>query len=142
MTRARHPSPADRFRRIALGMDGAVEGAHMGHPDFRANGKIFATLHPDLQTGMVKLTRLRTIRERALLTQQELAALAGVHYVQISRVRARSHTGAPVRTGTRDRPPHGVHAAGFGKVDLCIVLVPSLVHRPEPNEINHRAVAQ
>jgi len=28
----------------------------MGHPDFRVNGKIFATLHPDLQTGMVKLT--------------------------------------------------------------------------------------
>ena len=37
-------------------MEGAVEGAHMGHPDFRAHGKIFATLHPDLQTGMVKLT--------------------------------------------------------------------------------------
>jgi hypothetical protein len=37
-------------------MKGAVEGAHMGHPDFRVNGKIFATLHPDQQTGMVKLT--------------------------------------------------------------------------------------
>src|SRR3982751_5038650 len=54
--RASGRSSADRFRRIALGMDGVVEGAHMGHPDFRANGKIFATLHPDLQTGMVKLT--------------------------------------------------------------------------------------
>jgi hypothetical protein len=50
------PSSADRFRRIALGMEGAVEGAHMGHPDFRVNGKIFATLHPDLESGMVKLT--------------------------------------------------------------------------------------
>ena len=28
----------------------------MGHPDFRANGKIFATLHADNKTGMVKLT--------------------------------------------------------------------------------------
>ena len=28
----------------------------MGHPDFRINGKIFATLHADLQWGMVKLT--------------------------------------------------------------------------------------
>lgn len=28
----------------------------MGHPDFRANGRIFATLHADLQWGMVKLT--------------------------------------------------------------------------------------
>jgi hypothetical protein len=47
--------PAE-FRRIALGMQDAVEGAHMGHPDFRANGKIFATLYPDGQHGMVKLT--------------------------------------------------------------------------------------
>ena len=37
-------------------MNGAVEGAHMGHPDFRANGKIFATLYPDGEHGMVKLT--------------------------------------------------------------------------------------
>ena len=28
----------------------------MGHPDFRVNGRIFATLHPDLRHGMVKLT--------------------------------------------------------------------------------------
>ena len=47
---------ANDFRRIALGMDGAVEGAHMGHPDFRANNRIFATLHADQQWGMVKLT--------------------------------------------------------------------------------------
>jgi hypothetical protein len=44
------------FRRIALGMTGAIEGAHMGHPDFRANGRIFATLHADDVFGMVKLT--------------------------------------------------------------------------------------
>ena len=37
-------------------MAGASEGAHMGHPDFRANGKIFATLYPDGASGMVKLT--------------------------------------------------------------------------------------
>jgi hypothetical protein len=46
----------DDFRRIALGMENAVEGAHMGHPDFRANGRIFATIHPDHVWGMVKLT--------------------------------------------------------------------------------------
>jgi YjbR protein len=44
------------FRRIALRMQGAVESAHMGHPDFRANGKIFATLRADNSAGMVKLT--------------------------------------------------------------------------------------
>jgi hypothetical protein len=46
----------NQFRRIALGMSGAVEGSHMAHPDFRANGKIFATLYPDNKSGMVKLT--------------------------------------------------------------------------------------
>ena len=44
------------FRRIALGMKDAIESAHMGHPDFRANGRIFATLHADMKFGMVKLT--------------------------------------------------------------------------------------
>ena len=47
---------ANRFRRIALGMSGAVEDAHMGHPDFRVGGRIFATIHGDQQFGMVKLT--------------------------------------------------------------------------------------
>jgi hypothetical protein len=46
----------ENFRRIALGMKDAVEAAHMGHPDFRAGGRIFATLHTDRQWGMVKLT--------------------------------------------------------------------------------------
>ncbi len=53
------------FRRIALSMPEAVEGAHHGHPDFRVGGKIFATLAceqegdgvllltPDQQAGMV-----------------------------------------------------------------------------------------
>ena len=47
---------ASDFRRIALGMDGAIERAHMGHPDFRANGRIFATLHSSDRFGMVTLT--------------------------------------------------------------------------------------
>jgi hypothetical protein len=45
------------FRRMALALPEAVEEAHMGHPDFRVNGKIFATLgYPDGQWAMVKLT--------------------------------------------------------------------------------------
>jgi hypothetical protein len=47
---------ADDFRRLALRMPGAIESAHMGHPDFRANGRIFATLHADNRSAMVKLT--------------------------------------------------------------------------------------
>jgi hypothetical protein len=47
---------AKDFRRIALGLVGAVEKEHMGHPDFRANGRIFASLHANEQSGSVKLT--------------------------------------------------------------------------------------
>jgi hypothetical protein len=32
------------FRRIALSLDGAEESSHMGSPDFRVDGRIFATL--------------------------------------------------------------------------------------------------
>jgi hypothetical protein len=44
------------FRDLALKLPGAVESAHVGHPDFRMGGKIFATLSPDGAWGMVKLT--------------------------------------------------------------------------------------
>jgi len=36
-------TPAD-FRRIALSLEGAEEGSHMGAEDFRVGGRIFATL--------------------------------------------------------------------------------------------------
>ena len=54
------------FRRIALSMPEAVEGAHFGNADFRVDGKIFATLalekdgfgvlllSPEEQAGMVE----------------------------------------------------------------------------------------
>ena len=53
--RLRQRLTAADFRRIALAFDGAIEASHMNHPDFRANGKIFATIHPDDRRGMVKL---------------------------------------------------------------------------------------
>lgn len=45
-----------RFRALALSLREATEQSHMGHPDFRVRGKIFATLgHPDDGHAMVKL---------------------------------------------------------------------------------------
>lgn len=35
---------ATDFRRIALSLEGAEEGSHMGAVDFRVGGRIFATL--------------------------------------------------------------------------------------------------
>ena len=46
---------ANDFRRIALALEHATEGAPMGHPDFRVGGKIFATLMPAGGLAMVKL---------------------------------------------------------------------------------------
>lgn len=55
---------ADDFRRLALAFPGAEERAHMGHPDYRVGGRIFATLgSPNPEWGMVQL----------LPEQQELA---------------------------------------------------------------------
>ena len=34
----------DDFRRIALSLEDVEEDSHMGHPDFRVGGRIFATL--------------------------------------------------------------------------------------------------
>src|SRR5947199_10128420 len=48
---------ADEFRRIALSFPDSEEWAHMKHPDFRVNGRIFATLsYPGDEWGMVKLS--------------------------------------------------------------------------------------
>ena len=45
------------FRRIALSFADADEGQHMGHPDFRVGGKIFATLgYPDRRYGTIMLS--------------------------------------------------------------------------------------
>lgn len=47
----------DEFRELALSLPETAEQAHMGHPDFRVAGKIFATLGaPNDDCGMVKLT--------------------------------------------------------------------------------------
>ena len=47
---------ASQFRRLALALPEAVEASHMDHPDFRVGGKIFASIGPKGDWGMVKLT--------------------------------------------------------------------------------------
>ena len=45
------------FRRIALSLEGAEEGSHMGAVDFRVGGRIFATLaHVEQGYGNLMLT--------------------------------------------------------------------------------------
>jgi hypothetical protein len=48
---------ANDFRELALGIDDAEEGAHMGAADFRVGGRIFATLaHEHLGFGNLMLS--------------------------------------------------------------------------------------
>lgn len=53
------PVTRQEFRRMALSFPKTEAKSHMGHPDFRVAGKIFATLgYPDASWGMVKITPL------------------------------------------------------------------------------------
>ena len=48
---------ANDFRKLALSLPEAEESAHMNHPDFRVDGKVFATLgYPDKSHAMVRLS--------------------------------------------------------------------------------------
>ncbi len=48
---------AENFRDLALSLPEAIESSHMGHVDFRCQGKIFATLgYPNEGYGVLKLT--------------------------------------------------------------------------------------
>lgn len=66
---------AKEFRAIALSLPEATEAAHMGHPDFRVGGRIFATLgYPRSGWGMVSLTP----EQQELFVQAQPATFAPV----------------------------------------------------------------
>jgi hypothetical protein len=46
---------SDEFRALALSLPGAEANSHLGNPDFRINGKIFATLGGATGRPVVKL---------------------------------------------------------------------------------------
>lgn len=60
----------DRFRELVLALRNVVEGAHMGHPDFRAGGRIFAGLTADERQATLRLPPV----EQATLMESAPAA--------------------------------------------------------------------
>src|SRR5262245_48078811 len=85
---------AHRFRQMALALDGAIESAHMNHPDFRVNGRIFATLgYPDDGWGMVALPpeqQQSLMREHDALTPASGAwGVKGATMVRLAEIEAR-----------------------------------------------------
>ena len=64
---------ASHFRRAALALPGAVEGAHQRTADFRVGKRIFATLgYPDDAWGMVKLTQ----EQQSMLARDKAALIS------------------------------------------------------------------
>ena len=91
------------FARIALSLEGTIEGAHGGHADFRAGGKVFATLgYPTKEWGMVKLA-----------PEHQQAGRGGAHGVHADQGHlglTRRHVGPP----RRSRRPHVAQRAHHG----------------------------
>lgn len=92
---------APTFRRLALEAPGAVEAGHMGHPDFRLCGRIFATLPIDEDFGVVNLT---TEAQEALVARypEQFEPLAGSWGERgWTRVRFPAARAGPVREALR-----------------------------------------
>jgi hypothetical protein len=67
---------ASDFRRIALSLEGAEEGAHHGQADFRVGGRIFATLAAEKQ-GYGNL--MLTARQQAAFVEELPDVFLPVH---------------------------------------------------------------
>src|SRR5206468_11086572 len=101
---------AREFRSLALSLPRASEAAHMGHPDFRVGGRIFATLgYPRSGWGMVKLT---PEQQKLFVRAQPLAfapVKGGWGRGGATNVRLRAARKEPVRealiTAWRNRAP-------------------------------------
>jgi hypothetical protein len=152
---------ANDFRRIALGMRGAIESSHMGHPDFRVNNRIFASLHDGDRFGMVKLTpeeQTTFRREHPSMFQPENGAWGLQGYTRVlldsaaedvigevmtlawrevaskPAARARSSSGAKARKTTTARPVRATANAAPGRTFRELVA-------PYPREVQALARA-
>jgi hypothetical protein len=79
----------EQARRIFLEQPQAEEKSHMGHPDFRVAGKIFATLQPKRKVAVVMLAPA----DQAAAVQMDPQALTLKHwgkkaYVEVNLDRA------------------------------------------------------
>src|SRR5713226_9476633 len=72
----RYSMNAGDFRRMALSLDGAEEGSHMGATDFRVGGRIFATLASEKQ-GYGNL--MLTLEQQAAFVEELPEVFVPIH---------------------------------------------------------------
>jgi hypothetical protein len=104
------------FRRMALSLPEATEVGHMGHPDFRVGGKIFATLgYPDKDWAVLKLTSeqqaaFMDIAPRVFTPVKGGWGLRGATQVRLSTATLRT-VGPALETAWRNVAPARLSAA-------------------------------
>ena len=112
-----------RFRRAALALPGAVEGAHQGTADFRVGKRIFATLgYPDDAWGMVKLTQeqqsmLARGRARNIPSGSGRMGQAGLHQCAARKGRC-DHAAKRAQHGMEERRAEGFRQTARDKAAL------------------------
>jgi len=106
---------AEDFRRIALTFEGAEESSHMGVPDFRVGGRIFATLASQSQGyGNIKLTPDQQAAFAAEMPELFLPVAGGWGRMGMTHIRlavatedvlaGALHTAWKLRAGNNEKP--------------------------------------
>lgn len=109
---------ADDFRALALTFPEATESEHMGHPDFRVRGKIFATLWTDGEWGVVMVRpeqQATLLREKPDVFQPAKGAWGrqGSTQVRLSAVDEKTCRRALARAWQRIAPKKLAAASGL-----------------------------
>ena len=79
------------FRRIALSLEGAEEGSHMGAVDFRVGGHIFATL-ASVEHGYGNLMLTPELQEQFVSEAPELFLPIAGGWGRMGATRSEEHT--------------------------------------------------
>ena len=105
---------AAQFRKLALSLPEVTENAHMHHPDFRVDGKVFATLgYPDNEHGMVVLppeeqARLVRAHPKAFTLAKGAWGKRGSTTVRLEAI-DKSTLQEALQLAWRNKAPKGLH---------------------------------
>ncbi|MGB7435641.1 MAG: MmcQ/YjbR family DNA-binding protein [Candidatus Acidiferrum sp.] len=123
------------FRRIALSFPGAEESAHMGQPDFRVGGHIFATLASAKQGyGNLQLTLEQQHAFVEELPEVFLPILGGWGRMGMTHIR--------LANATEDVLTGALHSAYKLRLDKNATKKSPVTKNPNPPKSSHRKSAK